>query len=138
MGDRTELKRRVRQAREALDAVEAAVDEGAPDVGIRQSAAELFLQRRARDEVIPPGFFNDPLWDMLLVLYSERESGRDGRQRFLFGKSAVPHTTGLRHVRTLRDAGFVAVRQEPKHPSRTIIVLTDEGAERMQRFFEAI
>jgi hypothetical protein len=135
MWEAKEAKRKLRQARAALDDLEATVeaaDNGAP----RSTAAEIFDQRRARDKAFPPGFFNDPLWDMLLLLQMGRNEGRDIGQRELFQKAAAPHATGLRHLRSLEALGL-AVRK-PGGQKRLVVELTEEGAARMAAFLDAI
>jgi uncharacterized membrane protein len=125
------------ELREALDAAQAALQraseelektDGADALDLRSAAASMLRQRRKRDACFPPNLFGEYEWDMLLVLFS---AGDEMRQIDVMNQSGVPHTTGLRIMRRLGDAGLVAIRGGGSIYQKRLVRLTAAAVDRM-------
>jgi uncharacterized membrane protein len=128
------------ELRDALSAAQAALQRAseelektdeADDLDLRSAAASMLRQRRKRDACFPPNLFGEYEWDMLLVLFS---AGEEMRQIDVFNQAGVPHTTGLRIMRRLGDAGLVAIRGGGSIYQKRLVQLTDVAVQRMRAF----
>lgn len=129
-----EIASGLRAARSGLDRIEQALAaEPAACGSALRLARNLIDQRRHRDETFPPGFFSDPRWDVLLVLFAAYEEGREVRFIDAFNAAGVPHATGTRAINELEQAGFVATHRPGEWRQKRLVQLTEEGAKRMRR-----
>ncbi len=95
-------------------------------------AAELLLIRRARGDAASAGIFCDPVWEMLLALYSEGTALSPGR---LGDVTGLPQSTARRWVAVL-EAYCLAGRPGTGEPD--LVSITDEGRRLVERSLRAI
>jgi len=94
--------------------------------------------RRRRDALFAPELFADPAWDMLLELYALHLEQRRVSVSSLCIAAYVPPTTALRWVAKLEEEGLASRTEDATDGRRTWIELSEEGIERMQRYFETL
>jgi DNA-binding transcriptional ArsR family regulator len=90
------------------------------------TAAELraaIRARRLRDGLFGPGWFGDPVWDMLLDLFAAELEGRDVSISSLCIAAAVAPTTALRHASRMEEAGLIERRPDPADRRRAFLRL---------------
>ncbi len=85
-----------------------------------------------------PELFADPAWDMLLELYALHLEQRRVSVSSLCIAAYVPPTTALRWVAKLEEEGLASRTEDATDGRRTWIELSEEGIERMQRYFETL
>jgi DNA-binding MarR family transcriptional regulator len=129
------LAREVGAIGEAVSAVSRRLDgkEGgrrasSPPSAARVAAAILSV-RRARDARFGAELFSDPAWDMLLSLYVSGERAEALSVSQLCEASAVPQTTALRWIETLREAGLIGRETDRRDARRTLIALAPKARE---------
>ena len=133
--DELELREALKAAQAALERATEALrkrDEGG-QLELSAAASWMLRQRRKRDACFPPNIFGEYEWDMLLVLFS---AGEEMRQIDVLNQSAVPHTTGLRIMRRLEDAGLVAIRGGGSIYQKRLVRLTGAAIDRMTRLLQ--
>lgn len=109
-----------------------------PDDG--PSAAEirkLINARRARDRFFDRELFADPAWDMLLDLYAAHLERVRVSVSSLCIAAAVPPTTALRWITTLREAGLFERQEDPFDKRRAFVALSEKARSAMRRYFVA-
>jgi predicted transcriptional regulator len=77
-------------------------------------------------------------WDMMLDLMLARAHGRLLSASDLATGADVPLSSGLRMIAALEQQGFVRRTIDEKDRRRSIVRLTDDGAERMMAYFDAV
>ena len=75
-----------------------------------------------------PAAAGDPAWTMILELYAAELEGRRLNQSRLTHAAGVPHTTGLRIVHILLEAGVFVSRTDPADGRQLILGLSAEAA----------
>lgn len=98
----------------------------------------IIRARRLRDQYFPSEMFADPGFDMLLDLYAARLEGSRVAVSSLCIAAAVPATTALRWIRALTDQGMFVRSADPHDGRRVYISLSDEAAQSMARYLEAV
>ena len=100
-------------------------------------AKAIYRARRDRDALFgqKSGLFGEPGWDILLDLYRARQEQRFVSVSSACIASAVPPTTGLRHIAALQRHGLVERQYDPFDARRCFVGLTDIGAAIMDRWF---
>jgi predicted transcriptional regulator len=117
----------------AGDTGESTVDENAttgPD-SLGALARELYVQRRARDELFDAALFAEPAWDILLDLFALEQEGRTATVAMVAAGASIPLATARRFVEHLIAEGFV-VRSPAEARNWAFLQLTDEGRARMR------
>jgi DNA-binding MarR family transcriptional regulator len=128
------LSRDLEAVREALTAVAARIDAGAPGAPATPDAiARVLLDtRRARREALGANLFSDPAWDMLLALFAAAERGEALSVSQLCAASSVAQTTALRWVDSLEAAGLVSRGLDPADARRTLLALSPTAREKIR------
>lgn len=70
---------------------------------------------------------SDPVWSMLLELYSSDLRGQIACVKVLCLASGVPATTALRWLTVLEDRGWIAKQPDARDGRRMIVDFTEEG-----------
>ncbi|HMT40451.1 MarR family winged helix-turn-helix transcriptional regulator [Sphingorhabdus sp.] len=94
--------------------------------------------RRMRERLLGEDLFADPGWDILLDLFAAQEEGQQVSVSSLCIAAAVPPTTALRWITNMTEAGYLVRRQDPYDARRVYIELSENMAERLKEYFEAI
>lgn len=105
-----------------------------PD-GKARGIREMIWRRRRRESHFPADLFADPAWDMLLDLYASHYEQKTVSVSSLCIAAAVPATTALRWIKGMADNGYFARTADPDDGRRIYITLSDDGRERMDRYF---
>lgn len=103
------------------------------------SAAEvkaLIKDRRIRDEYFNADLFADPAWDMLLELFHALLEQRRVATSNLCDSAAVPHTTALRWITTLKEEGLIVTEGDRFDARRKFVSLSMNGMNSMGAYFE--
>ena len=87
--------------------------------------------RRLRADYLPAAG-GDPAWTMVLELFAAGLEGRRLNQSRLTHAAEVPHTTGLRIVHTLLDAGVLVSCDDPADGRQRMLCLTAEAAAKVR------
>lgn len=137
-GNAESLDRLADELRSLLQTIEELRLERTP-VAPRTSGGELVdsLQsylagRRARHEILGPGWFSDPVWDLLLDLWICEREGRPVPISNACIAAGVPWTTGLRWIDKLVHAGFVRRWADPDDRRRSLLSLDPGLANRLE------
>ena len=99
---------------------------------------QVIKHRQARARYFDGELFADPAWDMLLDLAAARAEGGRVSVTSLCIASGVPATTALRWIGQMVDTGLLVRVADPEDRRRAYIVLTDETADAMARYFAEI
>ena len=91
-------------------------------------AREIYQARQARDKE-----FDEPAWDLLLILYSLPRSGELSISSLSYAAD-IPQTTGLRWQRTLCRRGLVERRPDQFDARRQLIRLTPQGKAEVEEY----
>jgi DNA-binding MarR family transcriptional regulator len=94
--------------------------------------------RRIRQDHFGRAQLSDANWDMMLDLMLARAHGRLLSASDLATGADVPLSSGLRMIAALEQQGFVRRTIDVKDRRRSIVRLTDDGAERMMAYFDAV
>ncbi|MFC3783509.1 DNA-binding MarR family transcriptional regulator [Sphingopyxis italica] len=145
-----ELKSRVNQIHELLAGLgeesPSAATRGAETVrGDAPAGAGLLDQlslsiqiRRIRRSHFGTAEMSGPVWDMMLDLMLAGAHGRVLSASDLATGAGVPLSSGLRMIASLEQRGLVYRSIDERDRRRTIVRLSDGGAERMASYFEKI
>lgn len=98
-------------------------------------AKEMYDSRQRRARFFPRSLFNEPAWDVLLVLYIHHGVSRLCIKDVL-QMIDTPQTTLLRWLKTLEDENFVSVRKHPFDRRVSILDLTELGLSYMAAYLE--
>jgi predicted transcriptional regulator len=93
-------------------------------VDFARATLKAAYRRAEQRPVLPVG---DPIWNILLDLFVSHASDRPVSISSACVASNVPHTTALRNVNILVDAGYVTTRRDSSDARRRIISLTTQG-----------
>jgi DNA-binding MarR family transcriptional regulator len=96
-------------------------------LNLAMTAKVIYEQRRQRDNYIPPQFFGEPAWDMLLELFMQFSGGAKVSVTSLCIASDAPVSTALRHVAQLEEAGLVRRTASQFDKRVTFVELTTQG-----------
>ena len=102
-------------------------------------ARTMYRERRAREEIFGCGvvLFGEPAWDMLLDLYVAGAEGKRVSVSSACIAAAVPTTTALRWIDSLKRRGFVDRTNDPVDRRRSFLSLSEKGTKAMELFFQA-
>ena len=89
--------------------------------------------RMRRPSLFNDGDSSDPAWDILIDLYVSAHEGRDVSVSSAAVASLVPATTALRWIERIDQAGLTYRERDPADRRRSLLRLTDRGAEVTRR-----
>ncbi|UYN94242.1 MAG: response regulator [Enhydrobacter sp.] len=102
----------------------------------RASLDDLRAVRKVRSRYFPSELFSDPCWEMLLDLYDGQLAGQDVTVTSLGAASGASLTTALRRMDSLQSHGLIERSEDPADKRRTIVRLSRNGLEAVERFFD--
>lgn len=111
-----------------------ALDEPQPRL-VDQLSLSIQL-RRLRKSHFGTAQMSGPTWDMMLDLMLANANGRTLSASDLATGAGVPLSSGLRMIAAIEAAGLAKRSIDERDRRRTIVRLTDAGAERMASYFE--
>ena len=139
-----EIRSRIDQIHDMLakggdDAARAAtpafgLDEPQPRL-IDQLSLSIQL-RRLRKSHFGSAQMSGPTWDMMLDLMLANANGRTLSASDLATGAGVPLSSGLRMIAAIEAAGLAKRSIDERDRRRTIVRLTEAGAEKMASYFE--
>jgi DNA-binding MarR family transcriptional regulator len=139
--DIAEIKSRIGQIQEMLSvrSEERPVsDEGDPQTMLVEQVSFSLQTRRIRQDHFGRAQLSGANWDMMLDLMLAREQDRQLSASDLATGAGVPLSSGLRMIAALEQEGLVHRAIDEKDRRRSLIRLSDAGADRMKRYFETI
>ncbi|WP_379549420.1 winged helix DNA-binding protein [Qipengyuania sp. DGS5-3] len=98
----------------------------------------IIRERQRRCEFFDTELFADPAWDILLDLTAARAEHRRVSVTSLCIAANVPATTALRWISQMVDMQLLARVQDDTDRRRAFIVLTDNAADAMARYFDSL
>lgn len=105
----------------------------------RALACERFIAQRAIiGRRIGFDLCADPVWDMLLDLYSARLRGKRIGVTSLCLAAHVPPTTALRHIAILVERDYIIRSRDPDDARRILVQLTDKARLMLDRCLDAL
>jgi hypothetical protein len=94
--------------------------------------------RKARERFMPPSWFSDPAWDMLLQLYLACLEGKPLTVGELGQLTGIKPTTVNRWLDTLVCRDWIDRHRCEEDARRVWIALSDRGADQMAEYFESL
>ncbi len=121
-----------------LEARAAEMGKGAPARGFSDDklatlAGAIYRMRQHRQAYFASTLFAEPAWDMLLDLFINKVRGARVSTTSLCLAAGVPHATGIRWIRTLREHGLLRRYRAPDDARLMLIEITPEGYQLMRR-----
>lgn len=111
----------------------------APEMEIEPAEVRATIRaRRLRDQFFDSGLFADPAWDMLLDLFAAQLEHARVSVSSLCIAAAVPPTTALRWITTMREAGLFERHDDPFDRRRAYVGLSETARLAMQRYCAAL
>lgn len=98
-------------------------------------ARALYEERRRRDRMLEPFGLPGagPHWDVLLLLFIYQAEGRPASVSAMCSAADGPHTTALRHLVRMTEAGLIHRTPDPGDRRRTYLNLTEVGDATVRR-----
>jgi hypothetical protein len=137
-----------RLARSDAPPMPAVVADRAPPFRVAPDEREVSIEpgevraairaRRLRDQFFEGGLFADPAWDMLLDLFAAHLEHARVSVSSLCIAAAVPPTTALRWITTMRDAGLFERHDDPFDRRRAFVGLSEIALAAMRRYCAAL
>lgn len=103
-----------------------------------QLVRRIIRQRQLRARFFDADLFADPAWDMLLDLTAARAEHARVSVTSLCIASGVPPTTALRWIVQMTESGLFNRLEDETDRRRAFIVLSDEAADGMARYFNEL
>lgn len=97
----------------------------------------LYWAREIRP-TIDQQLYGEPAWDMLLDLYLRQKTGTRSSVTSACIGSRAPHTTALRYVAALCDAGWLERVVDDSDRRRNWLSLSADGESRLDRYFDRL
>jgi hypothetical protein len=97
----------------------------------------LYWAREIRP-TIEEQIYGEPAWDMLLDLYLRQKTGMRSSVTSACIGSHAPHTTALRYVSALCDAGWLERVVDECDRRRNWLSLSREGESRLDRYLDRL
>lgn len=98
----------------------------------------IMANRARRAMVLSPEIAREPHWAMLLDLAQAQAVGKSISVTSLCIASEVPHTTALRKIDELEQAGLIERTPMPHDGRGSIMSLTRSGQARMARYLATV
>jgi hypothetical protein len=118
------------------------IDSGVADNRISNTAKAqaVYRARRTRERAFGDSadLFGEPAWDILLDLYVARQIGVMVSVGSASIASGAPSTTGLRWVNVLVAKGFIDRVHDSEDRRRSLVQISDQAMEIMERWLETI
>jgi DNA-binding MarR family transcriptional regulator len=142
--DIAEIRSRIDQIHDML-AKSAGDDQPRPDAAIGPDEAQprlidqlsLSIQlRRMRKSHFGTAQMSGAVWDMMLDLMLANANGRTLSASDLATGAGVPLSSGLRMIAAIEGAGLARRTIDERDRRRTIVRLTEAGAEKMASYFD--
>lgn len=125
------------QVADRTPAFHAMPDDDGPAVDPADIRAAI-RARRMRDQFFAGDLFADPAWDMLLDLFAAHLEHVRVSVSSLCIAAAVPATTALRWITTMREAGLFERHDDPFDRRRAYVDLSETAVTGMRRYCAAI
>lgn len=112
---------------------------GRNNVGFREWAHDLYVERRIRDRFFEePDLFAEPAWDILLDIARVDSVGKRLSVTAACIGSCVPPTTALRWLKVLEDSGLIYREADLTDSRRRFVRLTNAGVLQLERYFRLV
>ena len=98
----------------------------------------LIAARSKRHEILGPGYFADPSWDIILDLYAARLEGVRIATSSACLAAGVPQTTALRKIDRLIREGHLIRSSDKSDGRRRYVTLSDALAERVGDYLRTV
>lgn len=99
------------------------------------TARQVLRLRKAAKTNLGLKLFSDPVWSLMLALYSIEHAPRGCCIGSAAERAGLPRSTALRSLLRLANAGFVSIVPDPKDKRAARVNLTAHGMESMERSF---
>lgn len=96
-------------------------------------AAAIYRMRQHRQAYFDAALFAEPAWDMMLDLFINKVRGARVSTTSLCLAAGVPHATGIRWIRTLREHGLLRRYRAPDDARLMLIEITPKGYQLMRQ-----
>jgi DNA-binding MarR family transcriptional regulator len=142
--DIAEIRSRIDQIHDML-AKSTGDDQSRPDAafGLEEAQPRLIDQlslsiqiRRMRKSHFGTAQMSGAIWDMMLDLMLANANGRTLSASDLATGAGVPLSSGLRMIAAIEGAGLARRTIDERDRRRTIVRLTEAGAEKMASYFD--
>jgi hypothetical protein len=117
----------------AAEAGHGAPARGFSDDKLATLASAIYRMRQHRQAYFESALFAEPAWDMLLDLFINKVRGARVSTTSLCLAAGVPHATGIRWIRTLREHGLLRRYRAPDDARLMLIEITLKGYQLMRR-----
>ena len=94
-------------------------------------ARRMERARQDRALFIPPEFFGEPGWSLMIDLFIAHHEGRVVNTSGACFGASIPQTTGLRWIEKLAAAGMIVRYPHPQDTRFVMIQMSAEGLARM-------
>ena len=101
---------------------------------LTKRARQAFIDRRKRIAIFEADMFGELAWDILLILYIEREGRRHSIAQLAQVCGASPSST-LRWVRVLESRDLICRTQHPTDLRAAFVELSEKGIRAMNSYF---
>jgi DNA-binding MarR family transcriptional regulator len=106
------------------------------ELGLHALACGIHDARQRRRKFFPGELFADPAWDIMLGLYCAHGRGEKISVTTLGQSVGLPHTTSLRWLKELANAGLVERVRDPGHRRRIFVTLTASAYENVSLWLD--
>jgi hypothetical protein len=132
------LLRELLQRVSELEVRAAESGHGAPSRGFSDDklatlARGIYRMRQHRQSYFDSALFAEPAWDMMLDLFINKVRGARVSTTSLCLAAGVPHATGIRWIRTLREHGLLRRYRAPDDARLMLIEITPNGYQLMRQ-----
>lgn len=117
----------------AAEAGQGPPSRGFSDDKLATLAGAIYRMRRHRQAYFDGALFAEPAWDMLLDLFINQVRGARVSTTSLCLAAGVPHATGIRWIRTLREHGLLRRYRAPDDARLMLIEITPRGYQLMRQ-----
>lgn len=116
-------------ARAINPAASAAIDDDSRESLARQ----LFMIKEARLRWLPDCVSAEPAWDLLITLYLAKRAGARHTIGRMIELSQSSHTTALRHIHLLVQAGLICRENDKNDRRMSYLSLSEKGSELLEK-----
>lgn len=116
-----------------VEAARAPSSLGISDDKLATLAGAIYRMRQHRQAYFDSALFAEPAWDMMLDLFINKVRGARVSTTSLCLAAGVPHATGIRWIRTLREHALLRRYRAPDDGRLMLIEITPKGYQLMRR-----
>ena len=98
----------------------------------------LLRTRKTRPDISPSSLYGEPAWDMLLDLYIRQKQGLRTSVSSACHSANAPHTTSLRFIGLLFEAGWVDRRPDVRDKRRRWLALHTMAVEQLEAYLDSL